>query len=138
MKPRMIVLASFSALAMGVGMPSVAAMHGQNQTGGTDMMKAGQAPGSMGQGGQAGGMMGGQQGNITEGPHGGGGMAGGHGMQGGMMGNGMMGMMSACPAMVGAGLDSKTAIQMHGEMMRAMGDILVKYADKIQSSPAKP
>jgi hypothetical protein len=52
-------------------------------------------------------------------------------MQGGMMGDGAMGgsMMEGCPMAMGAGLDRKTAMKMHGEMMRAMGDILIKYAD---------
>lgn len=59
-------------------------------------------------------------------------------MGGGMMGNMMGGaMMGGCPMMgVGAGLDKKAAMQMHGEMMRAMGDILIKYADKIETPPA--
>ena len=47
-------------------------------------------------------------------------------------------MMGACPVMAGAGLDPGTAMRMRGEMMRAMGDILVKYADKIPASPPKP
>ena len=66
----------------------------------------------------------------------GGGMGHDHGMRGGgmmgMMDGGMMGMMSGCPMMMGAGLDRKTAMRMHGEMMRAIGDILVKYADKME------
>jgi hypothetical protein len=41
-----------------------------------------------------------------------------------MMGDGMMGK-------------EKIAMQMHGEMMKAMGDIMLKYADKIQTPPAK-
>lgn len=63
----------------------------------------------------------------------------GHGMMGrGMMG-GMMGMMSGgCPMMgrFPAG-DQALAMRMHGEMMEAMGRILIKYADKIQPQPAK-
>jgi hypothetical protein len=47
-------------------------------------------------------------------------------------------MMGACPMMGGAShLDPKTSMQMHGEMMKAMGDIMLKYADKIQTPPAK-
>lgn len=138
MNTRTIVIASFTALAIGVGVPSLAATDGQNQAGDVGMMQPGQGPGSMGQGGYAGGMMGGQPGNMMSGPRGGG-MAGGYGMPGsGMMGNGMMGMMNGFPAMAGASLDPKTAMQMHGEMMRAMGDILVKYADKVQSSSDRP
>jgi hypothetical protein len=58
----------------------------------------------------------------------------GHGMMGGMMG--MMG--GGCPMMgrFPAG-DQALAMRMHGEMMEAMGRILVKYADKIQPQPAK-
>lgn len=60
----------------------------------------------------------------------------------GMMGDskGMMGkgMMSNCPMMgqLPPG-NEKLAMQMHGEMMKAMGDIMLKYADKIQTPPAK-
>lgn len=133
MNTKTIVMASFVALAMGVGAPGMAATDGQDQAGSVGMMQAGQGPGAMMQGGYAGRMMGGQPGIETDAPRWGG-MAGGYGM----MGSGMMGMMSAFPAMTGAGLDPKTAMQMRGEMMRAMGDILVKYADKIQASPAKP
>lgn len=55
-------------------------------------------------------------------------------MNGGMMGDGeMMGMMGGCP-MMGApsGANGKVVMQMHGEMMRAMGDIAMKYADKLE------
>jgi hypothetical protein len=57
-----------------------------------------------------------------------------------MMGDGMMGkgMMSNCPMMGQLPLgNEKLAMQMHGEMMKAMGDIMLKYADKIQTPPAK-
>jgi hypothetical protein len=52
-----------------------------------------------------------------------------------MMGKGMM---SNCPMMgqLPPG-NEKLAMQMHGEMMKAMGDIMLKYADKIQTPPAK-
>jgi hypothetical protein len=56
------------------------------------------------------------------------------GMSAGMMnGGGMMGMMGGCP-MMGApsGANGKVVMQMHGEMMRAMGDIVMKYADKLE------
>jgi hypothetical protein len=48
------------------------------------------------------------------------------------------GMMSNCPMMgqLPPG-NEKLAMQMHGEMMKAMGDIMLKYADKIQTPPAK-
>ena len=57
-----------------------------------------------------------------------------HGMMGdGMMGGGMMGMMGSCPMMSAAsGANGKVMMQMHGEMMRAMGDIMIKYADKLE------
>jgi hypothetical protein len=71
---------------------------------------------------------------VAAGPRGGG-MPGGGRMGYGVLGGGMMG---ACPVMAGAGLDPGTAMRMRGEMMRAMGDILVKYADKIPASPPKP
>lgn len=60
-------------------------------------------------------------------------MMGGMGMGG--MGGGMMG---SCPMMGGdMGMDPKSAMRMHGEMMKAMGDIMLKYADRIQTPPAK-
>jgi hypothetical protein len=50
----------------------------------------------------------------------------------------MMGMMSGCPMMGAAsGANSKVMMQMHGEMMRAMGDIMIKYADKLEE-PSSP
>jgi len=56
-----------------------------------------------------------------------------------MMGDGMgKGMMSNCPMMAQLPPgNEKLAMQMHGEMMKAMGDIMLKYADKIQTPPAK-
>lgn len=60
------------------------------------------------------------------------------GMMGGsMMGGGMMGMMGSCP-MMGAvgGPNGKVMMQMHGEMMRAMGEIMMKYADKLEMPPS--
>lgn len=57
-------------------------------------------------------------------------------MMGGM--TGMGGMMGSCP-MMGAsmGMDPKTAMRMHGEMMRAMGDIMLKYSDQAGTAPSK-
>lgn len=53
------------------------------------------------------------------------------------MGHGMMGMMGNCPMMgMGGGLNGKAMMQMHGEMMRAMGDIMIKYADKFETPDA--
>ncbi|NGM88517.1 hypothetical protein G5B35_14480 [Parapusillimonas sp. SGNA-6] len=58
-------------------------------------------------------------------------------MGGGMMGGGMMGMMGSCPMMGAAsGANGKVMMQMHGEMMRAMGDIMIKYADKLEMPPS--
>ena len=52
-----------------------------------------------------------------------------------MMGGGMMG---SCPMMgqLPPG-NEKLSMQMHGEMMQAMGEIMRKYADKIQMPPSK-
>ncbi|KLU20500.1 hypothetical protein EOS_41060 [Caballeronia mineralivorans PML1(12)] len=51
-------------------------------------------------------------------------------MSDGMMGKGMM--MGHLPPG-----NEKLDMQMHGEMMKAMGDIMLKYSDKIQTPPAK-
>ncbi|SAK92887.1 hypothetical protein AWB81_05055 [Caballeronia arationis] len=60
-------------------------------------------------------------------------MMGGMGMGG--MGGGMMG---SCPMMGGnMSMDPKTAMRMHGEMMKAMGDIMLKYSDQAGTSPSK-
>lgn len=49
----------------------------------------------------------------------------------------MMGMMGGCPMMSAAnGSNGKVMMQMHGEMMRAMGDIMTKYADKLEAPAA--
>jgi hypothetical protein len=57
-----------------------------------------------------------------------------------MMGEGIKGMgtMGSCPMMsqLPAGNDA-VAMRMHGEMMQAMGGILIKYADKIQQQQPK-
>lgn len=67
----------------------------------------------------------------------------GPGMQGGMMGGqgGMMGMMQGCPMMQGGGMghgmphlppgNEKLEMQMHADMMRAMADVLSKYAKQL-------
>ena len=73
----------------------------------------------------------------------GGGMMG----QGGMMGGqgGMMGMMQGCPMMRGGAMgggmgrgmphlppgNEKLEMQMHADMMRAMADIMTKYAARL-------
>ncbi|OQD24675.1 hypothetical protein UE98_12335 [Burkholderia cenocepacia] len=50
----------------------------------------------------------------------------------------MGGMMGGCPMMGGtAGLDPKTAMRMHAEMMRAMSDIMTKYSDQAGAPPSK-
>lgn len=57
-------------------------------------------------------------------------------MMGGMMGSN--GMMGGCPMMGGnMGMDPKTAMRMHAEMMRAMGDIMLKYSDQVGTTPSK-
>lgn len=70
----------------------------------------------------------------------------GMGGPGGMMGNGggMMGMMDGqmmtngmfC-APLGAGLNQAAAMQMHGEMMRAVGDIMIKYSKQAEAADHK-
>ena len=153
MNAKTIVAASLAALAIGVGAPSIAATATQSGSEGSGMMQqdggSGQdssmmgnaaSPGAMG-GGMMGMRSGGQGGagaphkSMREGGHTQGGMMG---MMGGVaMGGSMMGMMEGCPMAMGAGLDRKTAMKMHGEMMRAMGDILVKYADQVQEPAAE-
>ena len=56
-------------------------------------------------------------------------------MMGHMMDGGMMG---GCPMMgqLPPG-NERLSMQMHGEMMQAMGEILRKYADKIQTPSSK-
>ncbi|KWE47658.1 hypothetical protein WL76_25780 [Burkholderia ubonensis] len=50
------------------------------------------------------------------------------------MGGGMMG----CPMMgASAGMDPKTAMRMHAEMMRAMSDVMLKYSDQMGGAPSK-
>ena len=57
-----------------------------------------------------------------------GGMMGGGGMGGGMMGGGMMGM----PMMGGDPKQQAEMMAMRGEMMKAMGDIMLKYAERLR------
>ena len=61
-------------------------------------------------------------------------------MHGQMMEEPMKGgaMMKDCSAMgqLPPG-NEKLAMQMHGEMMKAMGDIMLRYADRIQTPPSK-
>jgi hypothetical protein len=80
-------------------------------------------------------------GQSTMGP----GMMGGHSMMGaGMMGPGMMGPGMMGPGMMGPGMmagqptDPKAMAQMmemRGEMMKAMGDIMLKHAKRMQETP---
>jgi hypothetical protein len=59
-------------------------------------------------------------------------------MYDGMMSGPMAGIMGNCgmPEQF-SGANAKVLMQMHGEMMRAMGDIMMKYADKFQA-PTSP
>jgi hypothetical protein len=129
-----LLVAALSVAALGVGSASLAAPTDESVPG-----PASAVPPSMMAGPVAGNVE--SRGPMGYGPMGYGAM--GYGPMGyGMMGYGMMGgaavaggggMMGACPGMMGgAGLDSATAMRMHGEMMRAMGDILVKYAGKAE------
>ena len=54
--------------------------------------------------------------------------------QGGMMGGGMMGrpMMGMGPMIGGDAKQQAEMMAMHGEMMKAMGDIMTKYAQRMQ------
>ncbi|TAM18176.1 MAG: hypothetical protein EPN62_19640 [Candidimonas sp.] len=117
MNTKRLLVTSLSALLLGVSGISLAA----TSTGNDASMMQHESP-SMAHGAQGSSMMGGgMMGSMK-----GGGMMGG-GMMENMMGGGMMG--------AGAGLSRKAAMQMHGEMMRAMGDIMIKYADKIETPP---
>lgn len=82
------------------------------------------------------------------GMHGGGGMPGGmmgmggmHGMMGGStqgMGGMCMPMMMGMQGMMDAQADPKTRglmLQMHGEMMKAVGDVMLKYGKQFESQP---
>jgi hypothetical protein len=48
-------------------------------------------------------------------------------MSGGMMGGGMMGIM-------GGPTDSPNLVQMRGEMMKAMGEIMMKYGKMMEGA----
>lgn len=151
MTAKTILAASLATLAIGVAAPGIAATATQSESGGSGMMQqdagSGQNSSTMGdagaQGATGGGMMGmhggGQadEGASRAGMREGWRMHGGMMGRGGAMGSGMMGMMEGCSMGMDAGLDRKTAMKMHGEMMRAMGDILIKYADKVQEPATK-
>ncbi|KDP87177.1 hypothetical protein CF70_003045 [Cupriavidus sp. SK-3] len=47
------------------------------------------------------------------------------------------GMMGSCPMMGLPPGNEKLSMQMHADMMQAMGEIMRKYADKIQTAPTK-
>ncbi|MBI2159368.1 MAG: hypothetical protein HYU25_03080 [Candidatus Rokubacteria bacterium] len=70
----------------------------------------------------------------------GGGMMGGGMMRGGgMMGEGMMGG-GGMMGMMGGQADPKTQarmLQMRGEIMKAVGDVLIKHGKALESQPAK-
>ena len=103
-------------------------------------------PGTAGQGQQTpqpGGMQGGGMMMCPMmGMMGGGGMQGGGMMGGGMMGGGMQGMMGGAGVMgmMGGQTDPKTMgrmLQMRGEMLKAIGDVLMKHGKALESQPAK-
>jgi hypothetical protein len=59
-------------------------------------------------------------------------------MMSGMMGGGMKGMMGG--QAMGGQMDPKTLgrmLQMHGEMLKAVGDVLIKHGKEIESQAAK-
>ncbi len=123
MNTKRLLAASLSAFLLGMGGISLAATSAGNDTSMMQHESPGMEHGAQGASMMGGGMMGGMMSGM---------------MGGGMMGNMMRGgMMGGCPMMgAGAGLDRKAAMQMHGEMMRAIGDIMIKYADKIETPPA--
>jgi hypothetical protein len=57
----------------------------------------------------------------------GGGMGGG--MMGGMMGGGMMGGQAGDPRAMAR------MMEMRGDMMKAMGEVMLKHAKKLQEAP---
>ncbi len=63
----------------------------------------------------------------------------GRGMMGGagpgMMEPGMMGMMGAMPMTGGDPKQQAEMMAMRGEMLKAMGDIMLKYAQRVQPPP---
>jgi len=76
------------------------------------------------------GMMGGQAGGTMQG-----GMMGGMGMCGGMCPM-MGGTMGGGMGMMGGQADAKTQgrmLQMRGEMMKAMGDVLIKHGKALEA-----
>jgi hypothetical protein len=76
------------------------------------------------------GMMGGQAGGTMQG-----GMMGGMGMCGAMCPM-MSGMMGGGMGMTGGQADAKTQgrmLQMRGEMMKAMGDVLIKHGKALET-----
>lgn len=119
MNMKALFIAPITALLLGVSGAGAAAISSNDGT--TAGMKA---ESGMMQNGEAAQMSHMKQGRMKD-----------HGM---MSGGGMMGMMSGCPMMGAAsGANSKVMMQMHGEMMRAMGDIMIKYADKLEE-PSSP
>ena len=76
---------------------------------------------------------------AARGPQGPGGMGMGGGMMGGEDMGGMMRMMQACPMMQGGGQslphlppgNEKLELQMHADMMKAMGEIMARYAARL-------
>ena len=140
MHAKTIVAASLAALAFGLGAPSIAATAAQSGSEGSGLMQqnggSGQNSPMMGNAASPGAMGSGMMG-MRSGGQGDAGASHASIREGGHMQGGMMGMMEGCPMAMGAGLDRKTAMKMHGEMMRAMGDILIKYADQVQEPAAK-
>ena len=56
---------------------------------------------------------------------------------GGMMGPGMMGGMPGMAGMMGGGPPDPRMMQMRGEMMKAMGDIMIKYGKMMEAPPSR-
>ncbi len=121
-----LLVAALSVAALGVGSASLAAPADGSLPGPGSAVPPSMMAGPMAGNVEARGPMGYGYGTMGYGPM-------GPGMMGGAAVAGGGGMMGACQGMMGgAGLDSATAMRMHGEMMRAMGDILVKYSGKAE------
>src|SRR3546814_17120481 len=125
MNMRALFIAPGTALLLGVSGAGVAATPSGDGT--STGMKA--EPGMMHNGDAS------QMGQMKPGRMKDPGMMGAGMMGGGMMGGGMLGLMGSCPMMGDAGgANRKVMMKTHGEMMRAVGYIMIKSAAKIEGT----
>jgi hypothetical protein len=127
MKARHLVLTLATVLVFGL------AEHAAAQSQAPERREPSAAPGGTGTSQMPHPMAPGGQGHMMMCPMmmGGGGMMGGGMMGSGMMGSGTMGM-----PMMGGSTDPKTMgrmLQMRGEMMKAIGDIMMKHGKAMES-----